>query len=188
MDYDGSYHQIYSHPEMIEDLLRYFVEERWIDELDFSTLEQINAKFYIDPLLEDKAEAERREGDLIFRVLTKAGEAAYLYILLEFQSSSDTWMAVRIMTYVSLLYQYLIKQKQYSAKRKLPPVFPIVLYNGNGKWRGPLKVKSLIDLPPKSPLWAYQPNATYFLVNEGLYPAGKGDSISGMLFKPRFHS
>jgi len=183
VDYDGSYHQLYSHPEMIEDLLRHFVEARWIDELDFSTLEQINAKFHSDPLFEDKAEAERREGDLIFRILTKSGDPVYLYILLEFQSSPNTWMAVKIMTYISLLYQYLIKQKQLTAKGKLPPVFPIVLYNGNRKWRAPLKVKSLIDLPPKSPLWAYQPNAAYYLVDEGLYPAGKGDSISGMLFK-----
>ncbi len=44
-------------------------------------------------------------------------------------------------------------------------------------------MKSLIDLPPKSPLWAYQPNAAFYLVDEGLYPSGKENSISGLLFK-----
>ena len=183
MDYDGSYHQLYSHPEMIEDLLRHFVDEPLIIDLDFSTLEQINAKFYIDPLLDENAQAEKREGDLIFRILTKSGAPVYLYILLEFQSSPDTWMSIRIATYVFLLYQYLIKQKQLTANGKLPPVFPLVLYNGNRKWNGPLTVKSLIDLPAKSLLWKYQPHAAYYLVDENLYPSGKENSISGMLFK-----
>ncbi|MEA3240461.1 MAG: hypothetical protein U9P37_02620 [Pseudomonadota bacterium] len=40
-------------------------------------------------------------------------------------------MAVRIMTYVGLLYQYLIESKQLAAKGKLPPVLPIVLRQKN---------------------------------------------------------
>ena len=58
----------------------------------------------------------------------------YLYILIEFQSSVDPWMAVRVMTYIGLLYQDLIKQKQVLKGRRLPPVLPIVLYNGDAKW------------------------------------------------------
>lgn len=53
-----------------------------------------------------------------------------LYILIEFQSKVDPWMAVRMMSYVGLLYQDLIKAKQVLPQHKLPSVLPIVLYNG----------------------------------------------------------
>ncbi len=39
-DQDGSYKKIFSHPEMIEGLIRDFVPEKWVHDLDFSTLER----------------------------------------------------------------------------------------------------------------------------------------------------
>lgn len=52
-----------------------------------------------------------RADDMVWRV--KVGqEWAYLYIVIEFQSKVDSWMAVRMMSYVGLLYQDLIKAKQ----------------------------------------------------------------------------
>jgi len=41
MDHDHSYKLLFTHPEMVADLLRGFVREDWIKELDFSTLEKI---------------------------------------------------------------------------------------------------------------------------------------------------
>jgi len=39
-------------------------------------------------------------------------------------------MAVRILTYLGLLYQDLLQTKKIRPDEKLPPVLPIVLYNG----------------------------------------------------------
>ncbi len=39
-------------------------------------------------------------------------------------------MAVRVMVYLGLLYQDLIKTKQLARTGRLPPVLPVVLYNG----------------------------------------------------------
>ncbi|MCK0164341.1 Rpn family recombination-promoting nuclease/putative transposase [Marinobacter sp. S6332] len=47
----------------------------------------------------------------------------YVYLLLEFQSTVDKYMAVRVMSYLGLLYQDLIRQKHLTANGKLPPVF-----------------------------------------------------------------
>ena len=105
MDYDGTYHKLFSNPALVEDLMRHFVEEDWVAQLDFSTLERVNAKFHTDAL-------DRREGDLIYRIHSFDGQPAYLYLLLEFQSRTDPWMAVRVMVYVGLLYQHLIREKQ----------------------------------------------------------------------------
>ncbi|MEN8215698.1 MAG: Rpn family recombination-promoting nuclease/putative transposase, partial [Pseudomonadota bacterium] len=51
----------------------------------------------------------------------------YVYLLLEFQSSVDNFMAVRIMVYIGLLYQYLVDTQEMTAKDKLPPVLPLVI-------------------------------------------------------------
>jgi hypothetical protein len=36
---DLSYRSLFSFPRMVEDLIREFVPESWVDKLDFSTLE-----------------------------------------------------------------------------------------------------------------------------------------------------
>ncbi|HEY2294642.1 MAG TPA: hypothetical protein VGM86_28405 [Thermoanaerobaculia bacterium] len=40
-EHDSGYRLLFSHPEMVEDLIRGFVHEDWVRDLDFSTLEQI---------------------------------------------------------------------------------------------------------------------------------------------------
>jgi hypothetical protein len=42
-------------------------------------------------------------------------------------------MAVRIMVYMSLLYQHLIETQNLTAKDKQLPVLPLVIYNGISK-------------------------------------------------------
>ena len=56
MDYDGGYHLLFSHPRMVADFLSGFVNEPWVDGLDLSTLERVNAKFHADGL-------EHRDGE-----------------------------------------------------------------------------------------------------------------------------
>ena len=53
-------------------------------------------------------------------------------------------MAVRILTYVGLLYQDLIKRKQLPEYEKLPPVLPVVLYNGNRLWNAAQPILELL--------------------------------------------
>jgi hypothetical protein len=44
-EHDGSYKQIFSHASMVEDLLRGFVQEDWVAELDFESLEKLNGSY-----------------------------------------------------------------------------------------------------------------------------------------------
>jgi len=107
---------------------------------------------------------------------------AYLMILLEFQSSPDPWMTVRFLVYIGLLYQQLIKDKQLKSG-KLPPVFPVVLYNDNRTWQGPVDLKKLIDLPSGSKLWPYQPQLRYYLIDESEQIEYEADTLTSLLFK-----
>lgn len=41
--HDGSYKSIFSHPEVVADLLRGFVPEDWVGQIDFAMLQEVNA-------------------------------------------------------------------------------------------------------------------------------------------------
>lgn len=51
-----------------------------------------------------------------------------------------------MMVYVGLLYQDLIRRGEVLANKHLPPVLPIVLYNGDGRW---MAVAEITQLVPK---------------------------------------
>ena len=115
--HDSGYKLLYAHTAMVRDLLRGFVPGEWVQALDFATLERCSGSYVTDDLRD-------RADDLIWRV--RWGEDwLYVYLLLEFQSTIDPWMAVRIQTYIGLLYQDLIRAEQLSVAGRLPPVLPI---------------------------------------------------------------
>jgi len=157
VDHDHSYKQLFSHAELVRDLLTGFVQEAWIDDLDLSTLEKTNSSYVSDDLRE-------REDDTIWRVRCR-DEWIYVYILIEFQSTVDRFMAVRLMTYIGLLYQDLIRTDALLDNGKLPPVLPLVLYNGKQRWSSAISVQDLIQDVPGG-LSKYRPTLTYLLLDE----------------------
>jgi len=48
MQHDSGYHLLFSHPALVEDLFRSFVTEPWVEQLDFTTLERVNAKLHTE--------------------------------------------------------------------------------------------------------------------------------------------
>ncbi|MFA5632440.1 MAG: Rpn family recombination-promoting nuclease/putative transposase [Porticoccaceae bacterium] len=155
--HDGAYKKLFSHPQMIRDLLTGFVAQSWVAELDFSTLAKLNGHYVSDDL-------RHRQDDLVWRVRHR-GEWLYIYLLLEFQSSNDHWMALRMMVYVGLLYQDLIKSREIKRRDRLPPVFPLVIYNGMPSWTAPQRLSELIS--PLPGLKIFQPEQRYFVLDEG---------------------
>ena len=96
-EHDAGYKLLFSHPQMIKELLTGFVREDWVRRLDFDSLEKINTNYVADDL-------RQRHDDVIWKVRFD-DEWLYVYLLLEFQSTIDPFMAVRIMSYIGLLYQ-----------------------------------------------------------------------------------
>jgi predicted transposase YdaD len=176
--HDESYRLLFSHARMVEDLLRGFVREAWVEELDFSTLERVPGRLVSDRL-------RRREADLLWKVRWRGGSWLYVYLLLEFQSTADPWMAVRLLGYVALLYQDLIRRRELGPGGKLPPVLPLVLYNGRGAWRPPRELARLIAPAPPG-LRRYQPRLRYLLVDEGRLrrpELSRPDNLAAVLFR-----
>ncbi len=159
-DDDVSYKLLFSVPEVVRDLILGFIPDEWLHGLDYTTLEPYPGSYVTDDL-------RHRADDVVWRVKAE-GEWIYLYILIEFQSTIDPYMAIRIMTYVGLLYQDLIRKKDILANRQLPPVLPIVLYNGDAKWTAATDVATLI---PKVPglVAKFLPKLEYLLIDESQY-------------------
>jgi predicted transposase/invertase (TIGR01784 family) len=157
---DKSYKLLFSHARMVKELLRDFVKEDWVKKLDFSTLKKYNNSFVDESLKE-------RFDDVIW-TLKWGKKRLYVYILLEFQSEIDFHMSVRIMTYLGLLYQDLIKSGAVKSGNKLPPVLPILLYNGQPRWSAPVNVSDCISKSPRG-LEKYRPRLEYLLIDENAY-------------------
>lgn len=158
-DHDSQYKSLFSHKEMVRDLLLGFVEGEWIKGADFNSLEQVNSDF-----VNERIPAVQRHEDMIWR-LRVGDQWIYLYLLLEFQSSSDQWMALRMLSYTALLWERQVKQDELTASQQLPPVLPIVLYNGERPWRATTALKDLCYPAPQG-LQAFQPAMEYLLLDE----------------------
>jgi predicted transposase YdaD len=161
---DGGHRLLFAHPRMIESLIREFVPEEWVEELDFTTLERVNASYVAG----ERKRWRRREGDMVWKARTRDGQPVYLYLLIEFQSTVDRYMIVRVMEYVSLLYQDLIARGELLPGGKLPLVIPLVAYNGNQWWSAPRSFAELVcsGFPGAD---IYLPELRYRLVDEKGY-------------------
>ena len=161
--HDLSYRLFFAHRRMIQDLLREIVGEGWVERIDFDSGERVEASFV-------SARHESRESDVIWKFRRQdGGEPVYVYILLEFQSRPDPSMPVRFMGYESLFYQSLMAGRPAIASRKLPPVIPILVYNGLEPWNVATDLGSMIgDLDPSAEI--YRPRLRYRLVDEAAYP------------------
>ena len=175
-DYNGTYHALFSHAAMVRSLLECFVPQDVVATLDFEQMERLNVSF-VGPGL-----AERR-GDDFWRIplVDQDAPALYVCVLLEFQSTRNYWMSLRMLVYVGLLYQQLLEQGAFDAKSGLPPVLPLVLYNGEEPWTQPLALESLSRLPAQSTLWPWQPSMAFYLVDVGRQQAEDLQRMAGLV-------
>lgn len=150
--HDQWYKKLFSNPVFVQELFTTFVKEDFVKELDFSRLSRVDKTFICDQFKE-------RESDIIYQIQYRR-KKAYIYLLVEFQSTVDRFMALRVLSYVTQFYMMLIEGNR---PRKLPPVFPLVLYNGDAKWNAPV---SMDDLLEKSLPRCYTPQFCYYKVAE----------------------
>ena len=147
--HDEVYKRLFAFPRMVEDLLRGFVQGEWVEEVDFSTLQKLSAEYVGEDL-------RRRYGDTVWRV-RRPGHWLHVLVLLEFQSTGDPDMALRILEYTALLYRELRRNEALGMDGKRPAVLPVVLYNGESPWTAPVEVGELIT-PVGPSLAPYQPS------------------------------
>jgi len=155
-DSDHPYKRLFSHPEMIADLIKGFLDPRLAADCDFTRLERCNGSYVTDDLRE-------REDDIIWRI-GYGDRTLILYLLIEFQSRPDHSMPVRVMSYMALLWQDLIRTRVIVPSDSLPGIIPIVLYNGEQPWSVPCDIKETILMP--DPVSLFIPSVPCLLIDE----------------------
>lgn len=171
---DIGYKQLFSHPETVRDLVAGFLSADWAQALTVDALERVNASYASE-------QGRVRHEDVVWRAFI-GGEWVYVYILLEFQSRPDKWMALRMQVYIGLLYQDLVAQHKLSKHGRLPPVVPIVLYHGRRPWRAAIELRDLL-LPPPDGLERFQAGQRYMLIDQ-YHDCVRGNLV-GLLFRLR---
>ena len=151
---DYGYKKLFSNKTIFRQLLETFVKADWVSELDFDSSETLDKSFISDHYKET-------ESDLVYKVKIRDREA-YIFILIEFQSSVNRFMALRILNYVTNFYMDYVESNK--GVRKLPPVFPILLYNGDARWTAPTRFEELIDAD--EPLKGFTLKFEYFKLAE----------------------
>ena len=147
--WDSAYKYLFSSKQVFHQFLTRFVEEDFVQGLAVDDVELIDKSFVSDELLD-------RESDIIYKV-DLPGHEVYVYVLLEFQSTPDKTIPVRMLLYILQLYDQLFRS---STKGLLPAVFPVVLYNGSRRWTVPINLRELIpqEIPAKYiPAFEYYP-------------------------------
>src|SRR5690606_23414685 len=171
---DAAYKLLFSTREIVRDLVTGFIADPWLSGLDLDTLEKVPTNF-VDRRL------HQRTADVVWRVRTGEPGWAYLYLLIEFQSRSDRWVAARVMGYVALLWQVLRRRDEaLRQRRRLPPVIPVVVYNGLKPWRAATDVNELLA-PVSDGLSVYLPRMKYLLIDQSRFDETQLRSMRNLL-------
>ncbi|MBI1292691.1 hypothetical protein GC173_15865 [bacterium] len=83
------------------------------------------------------------ESDLLYSVPMRGGQLG-LCVLLEHQSTPDRWMPLRLLIYMTRIWQET--RKQGMTDGRLAPVLPVVVYQGARRWEVPTSLGELFAL------------------------------------------
>ena len=141
-----------------------------VEALDFATLTRVHEQ----SVTGDGEALRRRSNDMVWRVHLRehgtrdaasprtrperaaspagadgmqpesSGAWLYLVVMLEFQSTVDYLMALRVRDYVDGFHMERWRERRFAAADRLAPVLPIVLYIGRARWTAAARVIDLV--------------------------------------------
>ena len=134
---DAAFKKLFSHPRMIELLIRRHVPE-WGGKIAYSTLERLPTE-----LIDEKL--RRRYPDMIWRARATDGTTD-LVLLLEVQGRPERHMVLRTTAYNVLAVQELIEHDEqlWRGDRQLT-VASLVLHHGDREWNAPTRLRDLFQ-------------------------------------------
>lgn len=151
--HDQLFKETFSHTENAVGFFQNYLPPELRDRLAWDTL-KLQPGNYTDEAMRGS------ESDLLYTVQIDQ-QPALLYCLFEHQSTPDSWMPLRLLRYIIGIWDQC--RKQNPSAKTLPPVLPLVLFQGGATWTTDLSLSKLIDIPDG--LAAYQPEFRHLLVD-----------------------
>lgn len=155
--HDSGYKKLFSNKVIFRQLLETFVTEDWVQELDFDNCETVDKSFISEHYKET-------ESDIIYKVRLRDNDL-YIFVLIEFQSRVERFMALRMLNYITDFYMDYVASNP--GVKTLPAIFPILLYNGDAQWTAPTTIAELIA--DGNRLGRFALNFEYFKIAENEY-------------------
>ena len=177
---DAALKRLFARPEVVRSYLDHApLPAELQGALDFTTLQKLSTEFVSDSLM-------TRHADLLWQVDYHGG-AGQLYVIveIEFQSSPDAAMPLRMLTYAALIYESLWREaKPREESYRLPAVIPLVIYTGEDPWNVPQAVDALMGQDLKE----LRPSFQFLLIDERRLTEAEGKIKEGpagdlMLFR-----
>ncbi len=138
--HDKSYKTLFSNKEIFLNLIHQFTENEWKKDLQADQLILVDKSYIL-------SDYEELEADIVYRA-NMGNKELIFYVLLEFQSSVDYSMPIRLLFYMIEIWRDVLKEVKNEAIKKkdfmLPAIIPIVAYNGADKWHVPTHFKEKI--------------------------------------------
>ncbi len=137
--HDALFKAAFEDPKNAADELRHVLPEPVAAAIDWNSLTPEPGSF-IDPELAD------RQSDLLFSA--RIGDApAVIYLLLEHQSAPDPTMPLRMLVYMTRIWERCLSE---SSQAPLPVVLPVLVSHAAGGWTAPLHFRELLASDPTS--------------------------------------
>jgi hypothetical protein len=134
--HDSIFRQVFGVPANAASQLRAVMPPGIASRLDLGRLVRVPGSFVSESL-------RWRHSDLLFTAPLD-GREAYVYVLVEHQSSDDPLMAFRMLRYVTRIWDDY--ERDHPRARRLPAVIPLVVHQGRSRWASPVQLAELIDL------------------------------------------
>ncbi len=136
--HDALVKRFLSRPELIHDELKAILPAELYAAMDWSSLA-------LQPSESVNTQLDKLFTDLLFKARLEGGGAAYLWILVEHQSASDYFMALRLVIYSARIWEKWLAEKP-AVGSKVPLIIPVVIGNDDAGWRAPLRLSELYGL------------------------------------------
>src|SRR6202035_3309478 len=178
------YRPLFSDPRMIEDLLRGFVREPWVDRLDFGSLAPWDEAPDPDP---DRAAAASGE-EAAWRLRWRGGRS-WIYLLLAFPAAVEGRLALSFLLRTGRLFRDLEQRGELPRSGRFPAAVGIALYSGgDGLWTAPREMADLAEPVPLG-LEKYSPRLRHLLLDARREPvpeaAGTANRAARLLLLER---
>jgi recombination-promoting nuclease RpnB len=135
--HDQFFRTAMSDKRVARDFLMAWLPNALCQSIDFNQLE-IQPRSHINDVRKESAV------DVLFKT-TVEGHEAYIYLLLEHQSTPDPLMPFRMLKYTCNIIDHHL---QTHGGKKIPLIYPLVIYHGKRKYPFSTDLSDLIDAPP----------------------------------------